>query len=128
MIRNRYLHDGVLLLIGSVFYSVGIHAFVTPANIAPGGAAGISLLINFITGAPVGITTLLINAPLLILAWRYLSHRFAVMTLLASAVSNAMLDLVIAPICPVYSGTASWAACVAGSWSALGWQSFSAPA
>ena len=104
MIRNRYLHDGLLLLIGSVFYSVGIHAFVTPANIAPGGAAGISLLINFITGAPVGITTLLINAPLLILAWRYLSHRFAVMTLLASAVSNAMLDLVIAPICPVYSG------------------------
>ena len=96
--------DIVLLLTGAVLYSIGVHMFVTPANIAPGGAAGVAILINYISGAPVGITTLLLNVPLLILSWVYLSRRFAIMTAFASTVCSLVLDFVVSPVCPIYTG------------------------
>lgn len=96
--------DGLLLLAGSFIYGLGTHAFVVPANIAPGGASGIALMINYLAGLPVGVMTLVLNIPLLVLAWFYLSHRFAVTTAVASALCSLMLDAVIAPFCPAYTG------------------------
>lgn len=97
-------HDVGLLLIGSIIYGVGTYAFIVPANIAPGGASGIALMVNYVTGLPIGILTLVLNIPLLVLAWFYLSRRFAVTTAIASTVSSLILDIIIAPFCPVYSG------------------------
>lgn len=94
----------LLLLVGSVIYGIGTHAFVEPAKIAPGGAAGTALLINHLTGAPVGMVTLAINVPLLILAWKFLSRRFAMATAVATAVGSVILDFAVAPVCPVYGG------------------------
>lgn len=96
--------DIMLLIVGAVIYSVGMHTFVVPANIAPGGAAGVALMVNYLSGLPVGVLTLVLNVPLLILAWFYLSHRFAVTTAVASTLCSVVLDLVIAPIFPVYAG------------------------
>lgn len=93
-----------LILSGSLIYGIATHAFVVPANIAPGGASGIALMVNYLTALPVGILTLALNVPLLILAWFYLSRRFAVTTAIASAVASLILDFVVSPICPVYAG------------------------
>lgn len=93
-----------LLLGGAVIYSIATHAFVGPANIAPGGAAGTALLINYVTKLPVGFLTMAINVPLLILAWIYLSRRFALTTAAATALCSFVLDVIVAPVCPVYTG------------------------
>ena len=53
------VRDVALLLAGAVVYGIGTHCFVTPADIAPGGAMGIALMISHLTGLPVGILTLL---------------------------------------------------------------------
>ena len=46
-LRERIsVKDVGLLLIGAVIYSIGTHAFMVPANIAPGGASGIALMVN----------------------------------------------------------------------------------
>lgn len=104
-LRERIsVKDVGLLLIGAVIYSIGTHAFMVPANIAPGGASGIALMVNYLTDLPVGALTLVLNIPLLILAWFYLSRRFAVTTAAASIVCSLILDLAVAPICPVYNG------------------------
>jgi len=69
-LRERIsVKDVGLLLIGAVIYSIGTHAFMVPANIAPGGASGIALMVNYLTDLPVGALTLVLNIPLLILAW-----------------------------------------------------------
>lgn len=94
----------VLLLMGAIIYGVGTHAFVGPAQIAPGGAAGTALLINHMTGFPVGMATIALNIPLLVLAWIYLSRRFAVTTAAATGLCSFLLDFVIAPTCPIYAG------------------------
>lgn len=46
----------VLLNLAGVFiYAVGINSFAAPHKIAPGGASGIAILINYLTGCPIGL-------------------------------------------------------------------------
>ena len=94
----------ILLVVGNLIYDIGTHAFVEPAQVAPGGAIGVALLINHLTDLPIGMLTMATNIPLLILAWFYLSRRFAVTTAVTTALSSAVLDLAVAPVCPVYIG------------------------
>ncbi len=98
------LKNLALLLAGSFIYSVGTHSFVAPANIAPGGASGLALMVNFVTGLPVGILTMAVNIPLLVLAWIYLSRGFAISTAVSCTVCSIMLDALVAPVFPVYGG------------------------
>lgn len=104
LVRKVSLKDLLLLIAGAAIYSVGTHSFIEPANIAPGGAVGIALMANYVTDLPVGRLTLAVNLPLLVLAWFHLSKLFAVSTAMACAVCSVMLDYIIAPICPVYTG------------------------
>ena len=48
----------LLNIIGSVLYGLGIHAFTAPQQIAPGGASGIGILVNYVTGFPIGFFTM----------------------------------------------------------------------
>lgn len=102
--REKRGKNLVCLLTGSFVYSLGTHCFVAPANIAPGGASGLALMVNYICGLPVGILTMLVNVPLLALAWVYLSRRFAVKTAVSCAVCSVILDLLVAPVFPAYQG------------------------
>lgn len=102
--KRRILADGGMLTSGAVLMGIGIHAFMKPAEIAPGGASGLALLVNHLTGLPVGLLTLALNVPLLILAWFYLNHHFAVTTAAVSVLCSAVLDLAVTPFCPAYLG------------------------
>lgn len=103
-LKKDSIKDVLFLLLGALIYSVGTHSFIEPANIAPGGAVGVALMINYVTKLPVGRLTLAVNLPLLILAWFQLSRKFAVRTALACGICSVILDFIVAPICPVYVG------------------------
>lgn len=92
------------LLLGSFIYSLGTHCFVAPANIAPGGASGLALMVNYLCGLPVGILTMVVNLPLLVLAWIHLSRGFAIKTAISCGVCSVILDMVVAPVFPIYLG------------------------
>ncbi len=93
------------LLAGCVIYGIGTHAFIEPADIAPGGAVGVALMINHVFSLlPVGKMILVINVPLLILAWFNLSKGFTIRTTFACVLNSFVLDDLVAPICPVYAG------------------------
>ena len=94
----------VLLAAGILIYSFGTQFFIVPAEIAPGGAIGIALMLNHVFRLPVGALVLVINLPLLVLSWFWLSRRFTVHTALATVLVSVVLDYVIAPVCPLYQG------------------------
>jgi uncharacterized membrane-anchored protein YitT (DUF2179 family) len=94
----------LLLIVGAVIYSIGTQCFITPADIAPGGAMGIALMVHHLTNLPVGTLTLCVNTPLLILAWFYLSRRFAIRTAITCIICSVMVDFVVAPNLPMYEG------------------------
>ncbi|MEM5779987.1 MAG: YitT family protein [Lawsonibacter sp.] len=96
--------DLLLLTLGILIYSIGTHCFISPANIAPGGVIGIALMINHITGLPIGAMTLCMNIPLLVIAWFHLSKRFVLRTGFASVLSSLTLDLIVAKFLPMYTG------------------------
>ena len=109
--------DFLYLILGAFIYSIGTHSFIETANIAPGGAVGVALMLNHVTNLPVGRLTLMVNVPLLILAWFHLSRAFALRTAFACGICSVVLDYVIAPVFPVYMATSLWEVSTAAFWS-----------
>lgn len=96
--------DIIYDIVGSFFLAVGIHCFVEPANIAPGGVSGIAIMINFVTNLPIGILTFVINIPILILSYRYLGKSFTLKSTRTLIISTLILDFFVTPLFPIYEG------------------------
>ena len=92
--------DFVLILMGSLLQALSLRLFLVPANLASGGISGLSQIINFYTGLPIGVMVLLGNVPLLLLGWRYLGGpRFAFRTAFAVLSFSIFVDLSIVSVC-----------------------------
>ena len=89
---------------GSFALAIGIFCFAEQADIAPGGMSGIAIMLKHIFDLPVGLTTLALNIPLLLLAWKYISHRFTLRTLKTVLFNTIILDYIVTPYFPQYAG------------------------
>lgn len=89
--------------LGGLAYGVGVVCFFNSSNIAPGGVSGISIMLNFLFGAPIGITGLLINVPIIILGYIYLGKTMMNKTLKSILITTFIIDFIITPFFPVYS-------------------------
>ena len=89
---------------GSFVLALGIFCFAEQADIAPGGMSGIAIMLKYLFDLPVGLMTFVLNIPLLILAWKYISHRFTVRTLKTVLFNTIILDYVVTPYFPQYAG------------------------
>lgn len=100
---RRLFFDIIFDIASALFFAVGLSCFSAPNEIAPGGASGIAVLVQYLFGMPLGTATLLINIPLLLLAWRFLGRTFTLKTLKTLAIQTLALNY-IAPHFPVYRG------------------------
>ena len=91
-------------VLGSVLMGIGIYSFAEQADIAPGGLSGIETLFKYLWDLPVGVMILIMNIPLLLIAWKYLGKRFAIRTLRTVVLSSVILDVVVTPLAFVYAG------------------------
>ena len=66
---------------GTAVYAFGLHYFVLPNTLMEGGVTGIGLLLYYIFGLPLSLTTLLLNVPLFLAGWRMLGWKSMAMTL-----------------------------------------------
>ncbi len=78
-------------LIASVLSAVGLYMFVYPSNFAPSGVDGIATMLQSITKVNAGIYSLLLNMPLLIIAWFLLKKRYVIYTVLFTVVTSVLL-------------------------------------
>lgn len=97
----RWIADIVLIIFGSTVYSMGLHCFSAPNNIAAGGVAGISTLINAVADINIGILYGIINIPLIIVGFIFLGKKMMVKTFLSVIVTTLMTDYGLAAI-PAY--------------------------
>ena len=96
--------DVVLILFGTAAYALGLYYFITPSNVAPGGVSGISILVNFVSGLPVGVVNAAINVPLLLVGWRFLGKEFIWKTLLSVISFTLFYDSVFPLFIRPYQG------------------------
>lgn len=102
--KKKFALDSAANLAGSFIYAVGLVCFTQSAQIAPGGVSGLSIMINYMWGLPIGVLTLVLNIPLLILSYRFLGQRFTLRTVLSVLLCSVMIDMVVEPFFPVYVG------------------------
>jgi len=89
------MKDFALILIGTAVQAVGLRLFLVPANLVRGGLSGISQLINYYTGWPIGLMILIGNIPLFLLGWRFLGGpRFVSRTVFAVVTFSFFVDLI----------------------------------
>ncbi|MEF9953709.1 MAG: YitT family protein [Clostridium sp.] len=104
MKKNEVVKDVIYDLIGAFLQAVGVHCFIEPCRIAPGGASGIALIINYISGFPIGMMVLLLNIPLLICSYLLLGKAMTIKTMKTVVIMSVVLDVCVAPYFPQYLG------------------------
>lgn len=97
----RWIVDIILIIFGSTVYSMGLHCFSAPNDIAAGGVAGISTLINAVADINIGILYGIINIPLIIVGFIFLGKKMMIKTFLSVIVTTVMTDYGLAAL-PAY--------------------------
>lgn len=87
----KCLADVFLIIVASTLSAVGLYTFVNPANFAPSGVDGISMMVQKLTSINMGYISLAINIPLLIVAWFFISKKYVVYTTLFTIVSSVAM-------------------------------------
>lgn len=77
----KMLYKIFKVILATCLYSAGVALFLDPNNLAPGGVTGVSILLNRLIHVETGTLILLLNIPLLIIAWRKFGLRFVAGTL-----------------------------------------------
>ncbi len=105
--------DYIIIALGSIVYALSVVIFTSPNNIAPGGLTGISTMLNFLFGLPIGVMIFVMNMPLFV--WGAIENGFSFLTktIVGTAFVSLAIDL-LTPILPVYQGDTILAAIFGG--------------
>jgi len=83
----------LIITLGLFINALGWTAFLIPAQITGGGITGVSTLIFYGTGFPLGISYLIINGILIILAVKILGKGFVVKTIFSVLMLSVLFSL-----------------------------------
>lgn len=90
----------LIITFGMLIYSFAATGFLVPHKIVGGGATGISTVLFYLFGIPVGVGYALVNIILLIIAMKILGPKFGIKTIFAIAVGSIFLGI-MQPLMPV---------------------------
>lgn len=74
--RKTNIIDVVIIFIGCLIASLGVNVFLVHAKLLSGGATGLALIVQYLTGFKAGYTVFIINIPLFILSYFKLNKSF----------------------------------------------------
>ena len=87
----RVLRTILALVAGNALYSLTVVLFLIPSGLITGGATGIALAANRLSGLPVSGVLLVVNVVMLVAGWILLGRRFALSTLASTFLSPLTL-------------------------------------
>jgi len=89
---KRWLKHYSLIVIGSFILAAGFVLFITPYKIVPGGVYGISIVLHYLLGTPVGMVALAFDIPLTIIGIKILGPRFGMKTVMGFILTAVFVD------------------------------------
>lgn len=87
------LFNLIKITIAAIFYSIGIGLFIDPNNLVPGGATGIAIMVNRLTGVETGTMVFLINIPLMLIGVWKLGIQFLLKTIYAIMITSTFINI-----------------------------------
>ena len=107
--QNRWARLAIGIL-GTFINAFGVNYFIVPMGLFSGGILGVSQLLRTLIASHValpagvdiaGALYLLLNLPLILLAWRALGRVFVVRTLICTLTSSFFYSILTAPATPI---------------------------
>lgn len=111
--------DVILIIIGTVLFSIYAGLLIPVNNIGAGGALGLSLVINKLTGIKIGTIQFILNVPLFYIGFRYIGRKFVILTGIVISISSFLINNLPKIITPVNLGDSLVAAIFCGIISGL---------
>ena len=112
-LTRKTLQPVAIEILGCLLVAVGIYNFAVTAEFPMTGFTGLSILINRLTGFPIGAALVMLNIPMAIVCYRLLGRRFFAHSIFCMVTYSMMIDH-LAPLFPVYSGSRLLAALSCG--------------
>lgn len=79
--KSKDIKKYVLAILGGVIVGIGVGLILLPQKLSTGGLSGISTLLYYLFGINAGITTLILNVPLFIIAIKMFGINYSIRTL-----------------------------------------------
>lgn len=90
--NNKFV-DITALVIGSFLFAVGINLFVIPQHFGEGGVTGVTIILYYLFQWEPWLTSLLINAVLLLMGYRFLGKVTTIYTIIVVGLLSVFLHL-----------------------------------
>lgn len=97
LVYTSYVKDFLLISLGVIMASIGLKEFLLPNHFLDGGAMGLSLLGQIITGVELSILIILINLPFIIISAKQISLEFAVKSTIAISALSLLVHFLELP-------------------------------
>ncbi|MCX6304837.1 MAG: YitT family protein [Bacteroidetes bacterium] len=81
-----------LIITGAFILATSFVLFITPYKIVPGGVYGISIVMHYLLGTPVGLVALCFDIPLTLLGIKFLGPRFGMKTVVGFSLTALFTD------------------------------------
>ena len=91
--KQQQLFNALSIVVGNAMYALTVVLFLMPSGLITGGATGIALAFNKVTGLPVSAVLFVVNVAMLLLGWWVLGSRFALNTLASTVLSRFFMAL-----------------------------------
>ncbi len=92
-IFKQWIAPLFMITVGAVIAAFALEEFLVPFTILDGGIVGISMIISQLSGWPLGVLTIVLNIPFMILGYRRLGKRFLVKAIYAMVVFSSFLGV-----------------------------------
>ena len=89
-----YVWPLIVIVIGTFLSAISYNQMFIPNRMLSGGVAGISIIINTLTGWPTGLLVLVMNIPILIIGYKHIGGKFIILTTLAVVGLSLFLDVI----------------------------------
>ena len=96
---RKLLVDIIVDIIAGCLVGAGVYTFAANADLPLSGFTGISLIVNKLTGFPIGTMILILNIPVALLCYKVLGKRYFFNSLKSMAIVSVFIDFV-APLFP----------------------------
>ena len=90
---NKYALEYIFIIIGAFLMAVSTALFLLPNQLSTGGISGISTILYYSCNYPVGLTMLLINVPLFVIAMVKVNKRLFFKSILGTVLLSVFIDL-----------------------------------
>ncbi len=93
--KLQVIIDWVFVLTGSAIGAFSMNLFLIPYQIAPGGASGLSLVINHVINGVIstGILIIIINIPLFVISFKTFGKKFVFKSIAATLIFSTLVDV-----------------------------------